>query len=144
MCFSRGKGALSPIRNIAPLTIPCKIYTLGHDATLTEGNRKLTKEGQSGISYLQHLATRDTLSKIQLLTVAMRFSSTACLLAFGALLGTAAAHNIQLGAHGRECFHEQLHKSDYMTVTFQVGDREFQGAGNLDIDFWVSRTYRNK
>jgi hypothetical protein len=24
-----------------------------------------------------------------------------------------------------------------MTVTFQVGDREFGGAGNLDINFWV-------
>lgn len=24
-----------------------------------------------------------------------------------------------------------------MTVTFQVGDREFGGAGNLDVDFWV-------
>ncbi len=24
-----------------------------------------------------------------------------------------------------------------MTVTFQVGDREFGGAGNLEIDFWV-------
>ena len=24
-----------------------------------------------------------------------------------------------------------------MTVTFQVGDREFGGSGNLDIDFWV-------
>ena len=46
-------------------------------------------------------------------------------------------HNIQLGAHSRECFHEMLHKDDKMTVTFQVGDREFGGAGNLDIDFWV-------
>ena len=25
-----------------------------------------------------------------------------------------------------------------MTVTFQVGDREFGGSGNLEIDFWVS------
>nr|POE47692.1 endosomal protein p24b [Quercus suber] len=24
-----------------------------------------------------------------------------------------------------------------MTVTFQVGDREFGGSGNLDIDFWI-------
>ena len=37
----------------------------------------------------------------------------------------------------RECFHEQLHKDDKMTVTFQVGDREFGGSGNLEIDFWV-------
>lgn len=53
------------------------------------------------------------------------------------LIGGVLSHNIQLGAHSRECFHEMLHKDDKMTVTFQVGDREFGGAGNLDIDFWV-------
>lgn len=58
--------------------------------------------------------------------------------ALAALATTALAHNIQMGAHSRECFHEQLHKDDKMTVTFQVGDREFGGAGNLEIDFWVS------
>ena len=48
------------------------------------------------------------------------------------------AHNINLGAHSRECFHEQLHKDDKMTVTFQVGDREpGANSGALDIDFWV-------
>ena len=47
------------------------------------------------------------------------------------------AHNIQLRAHSRECFHEMLHADDRMTVTFQVGDREFGGSGNLDLDFWV-------
>jgi len=59
---------------------------------------------------------------------------------FTALLGLAAigsAHNIQMKAHTRECFHESLHADDKMTVTFQVGDREFGGSGNLDIDFWV-------
>jgi hypothetical protein len=50
----------------------------------------------------------------------------------------AAAHNIVLPAHGIECFHETLQKGDEMTVTYQVGDREFGSAGNLDIDFWVS------
>lgn len=62
--------------------------------------------------------------------------ATALLLAAGvfqAVLG----HNIQLPAHGRECFHESLRRDDKMTVTFQVGDREFGSAGNLDIDFWV-------
>lgn len=54
-----------------------------------------------------------------------------------AVVGLSAAHNIQLKAHSRECFHEQLHVDDKMTVTFQVGDREFGGSGNLDIDFWV-------
>jgi p24 family protein beta-1 len=57
--------------------------------------------------------------------------------------GLAAAHNIQLPAHGRECFHENLHKEDKMTVTFQVGDREFGSAGNLDVDFWVSSCRSN-
>ncbi|CAK7206389.1 p24 complex component [Sporothrix eucalyptigena] len=61
------------------------------------------------------------------------------LLAAGAaLLQTVAAHNIQLPAHGRECFFEELHRDDKMTVTYQVGDREFGGAGNLDIDFWIT------
>ncbi len=67
----------------------------------------------------------------------MRFSSVSELLLAAGLLRVAAAHNIQLPAHGRECFHEELHKDDKMTVTFQVGDREFGSAGNLDIDFWV-------
>ena len=30
-----------------------------------------------------------------------------------------------------------LHADDKMTVTFQVGDREFGGSNNLEIDFWV-------
>jgi hypothetical protein len=68
----------------------------------------------------------------------MRFSKSATLLALSSFLGAAVAHSIQLGAHSRECFHENLHKDDKMTVTFQVGDREFGGSGgNLDIDFWV-------
>lgn len=67
----------------------------------------------------------------------MRFSTSSVLLAATSLLGAALAHNIQLAAHGRECFHETLHVDDKMTVTFQVGDREFGSAGNLDIDFWV-------
>ncbi|MCJ1249351.1 p24 complex component [Trapelia coarctata] len=53
------------------------------------------------------------------------------------LIGSALSHNIQMGAHSRECFHEELHKDDKMTVTFQVADREFGGSGNLDIDFWI-------
>lgn len=53
------------------------------------------------------------------------------------MLQLCLCHNIPLKAHTRECFHEQLHKDDTMTVTFQVGDRELGGSGNLDIDFWV-------
>jgi len=60
------------------------------------------------------------------------------LLALGAgLVAFTSAHNIQMKAHSRECFHENLHKDDQMTVTYQVGDREFGGSGNLEIDFWV-------
>lgn len=64
-------------------------------------------------------------------------SASSLLLAATGLLSVVTAHNIQLPAHGRECFHEQLHKDDKMTVSFQVGDREFGSAGNLEIDFWV-------
>ncbi|KAK4202220.1 emp24/gp25L/p24 family/GOLD-domain-containing protein [Triangularia verruculosa] len=60
------------------------------------------------------------------------------LLSASVLVSSAIAHNIQLPAHGRECFHENLHRDDRMTVTFQVGDREFGSAGNLDIDFWIT------
>jgi hypothetical protein len=64
------------------------------------------------------------------------------LISFLALAGSSFAHNIQLRAHSRECFHENLHADDKMTVTFQVGDREFGGSGNLDVDFWV-RVFSN-
>ncbi|CUA67736.1 Endosomal protein P24B [Rhizoctonia solani] len=33
----------------------------------------------------------------------------------------------------KECFFEDLHINDKMTVTYQVG-----GGGHLDIDFWLS------
>lgn len=67
----------------------------------------------------------------------MLFSPFGLLAAASGLLSLTSAHNIQMKAHQRECFHEQLHKDDKMTVTFQVGDREFGGSGNLEIDFWV-------
>ncbi|KAL5116514.1 p24 complex component [Pleosporales sp. CAS-2024a] len=67
----------------------------------------------------------------------MLFPSIAALAAATSFFGLAACHNIQMKAHQRECFHESLHKDDQMTVTFQVGDREFGGSGNLDIDFWI-------
>jgi p24 family protein beta-1 len=70
----------------------------------------------------------------------MRVSPPFALLALSGLLGVTVAHNIKMNAHSRECFHEQLHRDDKMTVTFQVGDREFGGSsGNMEIDFWVSR-----
>lgn len=61
------------------------------------------------------------------------------LLAASSLLGLSLAHNIQLAAHSHECFHEQLKRDDRISITFQVGDREFGSAGNLDVDFWVRR-----
>lgn len=67
----------------------------------------------------------------------MRLSPATLLITALTWITAVAAHNIQLRAHSRECFHEPLHKDDRMTVTFQVGDREFGGSGNLDIDFWV-------
>lgn len=62
---------------------------------------------------------------------------TSLLAALCALLTLTSAHNIQLRAHSQECFIENLHKEDRMVVTFQVGDREFGGSGNLEIDFYV-------
>lgn len=70
----------------------------------------------------------------------MLFKSLVGLVTGLGLVNTVVAHNIQLRAHSRECFHEELHKDDKMTVTFQVGDREFGGSGNLDIDFYVCET----
>jgi hypothetical protein len=72
----------------------------------------------------------------------MKFSLTSALAA-ASCIGAAVAHNIQLRAHSRECFHEELHSGDKMTVTFQVGDREFGGSGNLDIDFFVRDLLRH-
>ena len=67
----------------------------------------------------------------------MRFSTSTILVTALGWITAATAHTIQLKAHTRECFHESLHRDDVMTVTFQVGDREFGGSGNLEVDFWV-------
>lgn len=67
----------------------------------------------------------------------MRFSTTTFLVTALGWFSAVTAHNIQLKSHSRECFHENLHRGDRMTVSFQVGDREFGGSGNLEIDFWV-------
>lgn len=72
----------------------------------------------------------------------MRFSAATLLVSALGWFSVATAHTIQLKAHSRECFHEALHKDDLMTVTFQVGDREFGGSGNLEIDFWVCLVFR--
>lgn len=67
----------------------------------------------------------------------MRLSAATLLVSTLGWISAATAHTIQLKAHSRECFHETLHRDDLMTVSFQVGDREFGGSGNLEIDFWV-------
>ena len=69
------------------------------------------------------------------------FSAAKALLAAAVAFQAASAHNIVLSAHGVDCFYENLHKDDTMTVTFQVGDREFGAAGNLEIDFWVRQEH---
>ncbi|KAI5857961.1 emp24/gp25L/p24 family/GOLD-domain-containing protein [Tricharina praecox] len=66
----------------------------------------------------------------------MRSFST-LILGVAALAVSAAAHSIQLHPHTRDCYHETLHREDRMTVSYQVGDREFGSAGNLEIDFWI-------
>ncbi|KAF8165022.1 emp24/gp25L/p24 family/GOLD-domain-containing protein [Crassisporium funariophilum] len=43
------------------------------------------------------------------------------------------AHLIEVQAGKKECFFEDLHVHDKMTVTYQVGD-----GGHLDIDFWLA------
>jgi len=42
------------------------------------------------------------------------------------------AHTIDLTAGSKECFFEDLHSEDKMTVTYQVA-----GGGHLDIDFYL-------
>ncbi|KAK9465770.1 emp24/gp25L/p24 family/GOLD-domain-containing protein [Lipomyces arxii] len=56
-----------------------------------------------------------------------------------AFLNFTLAHNVKLGAQGRECFFEDLRRGDQMSVTYQVGDHDGQGSsGSLEIDFWIS------
>lgn len=106
--------------------------------------------GQPGISETSSWATttspRDRTAPLSQNspTATMLFSPFGLLAAASGLLSLTSAHNIQMKAHQRECFHEQLHKDDKMTVTFQVGDREFGGSGNLDIDFWVCKNGRRQ
>ncbi|KAJ7591328.1 emp24/gp25L/p24 family/GOLD-domain-containing protein [Mycena floridula] len=59
------------------------------------------------------------------------FTWTSLFLVFSVLL--VQAHMIDVHAGKKECFFEDLHKNDKMTVTYQVG-----GGGHLDIDFWLS------
>ncbi|KAI0306914.1 emp24/gp25L/p24 family/GOLD-domain-containing protein [Multifurca ochricompacta] len=49
------------------------------------------------------------------------------------LFRLASSHLVEVPASKKECFFEDLHVNDQMTVTYQVG-----GGGHLDIDFWIS------
>ncbi|KAF9490517.1 supernatant protein factor, C-terminal domain-containing protein [Pleurotus eryngii] len=49
------------------------------------------------------------------------------------LVASVSAHMIDVNAGKKECFFEDLHQHDKMTVTYQVG-----GGGHLDIDFWLA------
>jgi len=55
------------------------------------------------------------------------------LLYFFLWLQQAWAHTIQVLPSSKECFFEDLHVNDKMTVSYQVG-----GGGNMDIDFWLA------
>ncbi|KAH9973025.1 emp24/gp25L/p24 family/GOLD-domain-containing protein [Lactifluus volemus] len=55
-----------------------------------------------------------------------------CLLSLSFFLHFASSHLIEVAAAKKECFFEDLHVNDQMTVTYQVG-----GGGHLDIDFWI-------
>ena len=57
-----------------------------------------------------------------------------CLLILTVLTSFISAHLIEVTAGKKECFFEDLHINDKMTVTYQVAE-----GGYLDIDFWVSR-----
>ncbi|KAJ3550183.1 hypothetical protein NMY22_g608 [Coprinellus aureogranulatus] len=50
-----------------------------------------------------------------------------------------SAHMIEVPAGKKECFFEDLHVHDKMTVTYQVGE-----GGHLDIDFWVRRVLQQQ
>ncbi|KAG9317259.1 COPII-coated vesicle protein [Chiua virens] len=43
------------------------------------------------------------------------------------------AHKINVAPSTKECFFEDLHEHDQMTVTYQVGE-----GGHLDVDFWLA------
>ncbi|KAF8803824.1 supernatant protein factor, C-terminal domain-containing protein [Phlegmacium glaucopus] len=56
-----------------------------------------------------------------------------CLLILTILPSFISAHLIEVAAGKKECFFEDLHINDKMTVTYQVAE-----GGYLDIDFWLT------
>ncbi|KAI7904331.1 emp24/gp25L/p24 family/GOLD-domain-containing protein [Cokeromyces recurvatus] len=55
------------------------------------------------------------------------------LVALACILNTVSSLSINIPANEQECFFEELHLNDKLTITYQVGD-----GGNFDIDFWIS------
>ncbi|ETS64866.1 hypothetical protein PaG_00837 [Moesziomyces aphidis] len=63
------------------------------------------------------------------LTAILAAWALALLVVLGLSAAPARAHMIELLPHSSECFFEDLHNGDQMTLTYQVG-----GGGHLDID----------
>ncbi|GAA5888731.1 hypothetical protein JCM6882_002830 [Rhodosporidiobolus microsporus] len=57
----------------------------------------------------------------------------ALFLLVASLAQLARAHTIDLDAGAKDCFFEDLHTEDKMTVTYQVA-----GGGHLDVDFYLT------
>jgi len=55
-----------------------------------------------------------------------------CLFILTILPSFVSAHLVEVTAGKKECFFEDLHINDKMTVTYQVAE-----GGYLDVDFWV-------
>ncbi|KAF8204904.1 COPII-coated vesicle protein [Pholiota molesta] len=66
----------------------------------------------------------------RLYTPSLLFTSLSILILVSSIVN---AHLIEVSAGKKECFFEDLHVHDKMTVTYQVGE-----GGHLDIDFWLS------
>ncbi|TGZ82655.1 hypothetical protein EX30DRAFT_338967 [Ascodesmis nigricans] len=73
----------------------------------------------------------------------MRFSLKSAAASVLLLAASAASHSIHLQPYGRECFHEDLHRGDRMSVSYQVGDKDYGSSNNLDIDFWIQDPHGN-
>ena len=115
------------------LSEPVTLQTFhnGRRANLEQTSNQPSFDPAGVVSPTRHLVVAPTADTMHV------HASSLMLLGLGLFSQLCRGHNIQLGAHSRECFHESLKKGDKMTVTYQVGDREFGGSGSLEIDFWV-------
>ena len=130
------QGARCPFRNVqCRVQIESRIFKLAKNLPLYGGRSRQGRLQRRNASQYHTITPNPPFTEI----ATMLLSSLALISTFLLPLQT-LAHNIQLNAHSRECFHENLHKDDKMTVTFQIGDREFGGSGSLEVDFWVQLT----